>query len=174
MKNLRLTQIFIFSLLMLSCSSDDSGGSNEPLNENPGINATIDGGTYNNYTYTDGIYEITYSETNSTMSINAADTTGDQITLFLNSTGGFSSDTVKIMGDTDSNNYRTYVLIRQASTQKSYYSTSGNVTITENRNHPTESGIRLVSGTFDISASTTDNSDSTTFIGSFTELEYEN
>lgn len=174
MKNLRFTQIFIFSLFILSCSSDDNGDSDEPLNENPGITATIDGGTYNDYTYTDGIYEITYSETNSTMSINAADTTGDQITLFLNSTGGFSSDTVKIMGNADTNNYITYVLIRQSSTQKSYYSSSGNVTITENRNHPTESGIRLVSGTFSISATATDNDDSTTFIGSFTELEYEN
>ncbi|MGJ8548131.1 DUF6252 family protein [Winogradskyella wichelsiae] len=172
MKNLRQLPIFILIICFMSCSSDDDGENTSPLNEDPGVSATIDGGTYNNYSFNDGISQI-ITGTNNTLSIEASDTSGEQITLFLNSTGGFDSGTVKTMGDVDSNNSVTYALIRQSNPQTSYYSTTGNVTITENRTHPTEAGIRLLSGTFNISASTINGENSTTLGGSFTELEYE-
>ena len=89
--------------------------------------------------------------------------------------GSFDAGTVKTMGDLDSNNFTTYVNIRQlSSTQTSYFSTSGNVTITGNIAHPTESGIRLISGTVNITAASTTDNNTTTMTGSFTELEYEN
>jgi hypothetical protein len=78
------------------------------------------------------------------------------------------------MGDTDSNNFTNYVLIRQlSSTQLQYFSTSGNVTITENRAHPTEANTRLISGTFNITATTLDATNTTSMTGSFIELEYQ-
>ncbi|MBU2927854.1 hypothetical protein [Winogradskyella psychrotolerans] len=173
MKHLHLLQIFVLALFMMSCSDDDND-STQPLNDNPGMAATINGGTFNDYTFTDGTYNISLGTNGNTMSIDIADLSGNQVTLFLNGTGDFDSGTVKTMGDIDSNNFITYALIRQASPQNSYYSSSGNVTITSNRAHPTETGIRLISGDFDITASTLDDANTTTLIGSFTELEYEN
>ncbi|WP_152487234.1 hypothetical protein [Winogradskyella psychrotolerans] len=172
MKTLHLLKIFVLLLCMTSCSDDDNDNS-PPLNENPGMVATINGGTFNDYNFTDGTYLISSGTNGNTMSINIADTSGNQVTLFLNGTGGFSSGTVKEMGDIDSNNFVTHGIIRQANPQISYYSTSGNVTITEDRTHPTETGIRIISGTFNISATTLDNANTTVLIGSFTELEYE-
>lgn len=168
MKNLRLLQILFLSLVIFSCDSeDDSNGS--PVQEQ-GIVATIDGGTYNNYSFTDGVYSVTKG---STISIEAADSNGDNLTLFLNGTGGFSKGTVKQMGDNDSNNFKTYVLIRQQETQLSYFALeTGNITITNNRKHPTESGIRLISGTFSVTATSTVDNHTATMNGTFTELEY--
>ena len=172
MKNLRLLQIFVFAIFMMSCDKDDGNDNNEPLSGDPGITANINGGSYSNYTFTDGIYQITLGTYGTTMSIDTADIIGDQITLFLNGTGGFESGTVKNMGDMDSNNFTTYVNIRQSSTQISYFSTSGNVTIIENRAHPTEAGTRLISGTFNVSAASITDDNTTVMTGSFTELEY--
>ena len=210
MKSLHLLQIFILTLFIISCDSDDSScltstwyqdlnsnglgnpnvsqeacdqpdgyvldntDTNDGNNVNAiGIETTINGGTYSNYIFTDAIYQITLN--GNTMSIDAGDLNGDQITLFLNGTGGFDAGTVKTMGDLDSNNFTTYVNIRQlSSTQTSYFSTSGNVTITGNIAHPTESGIRLISGTVNITAASTTDNNTTTMTGSFTELEYEN
>ena len=172
MKNLRLLQILIFALLMMSCDKDDGNDNNEQLSGDPGIAASINGGSFSNHTFTDGIYQITLGTYGTTMSIDTADIIGDQITLFLNGTGGFESGTVKNMGDLDSNNFTTYVNIRQSSTQISYFSTSGNVTIIENRAHPTEAGTRLISGTFNVSAASITDDNTTVMTGSFTELEY--
>jgi hypothetical protein len=173
MKNLRLLQIFVLALFMMSCDKDDSNDNNAPLSGNPGITATINGGTFSNYAFSDAINQTTLA-TNNTMTISAGDVDGDQITLFLNSTGGFGTGTVKTMGDTDSNNFTNYVLIRQlSSTQLQYFSTSGNVTITENRAHPTEANTRLISGTFNITATTLDATNTTSMTGSFIELEYQ-
>lgn len=176
MKNLRLLQIFVFAIVMISCNKDDDNANNndnEPLSEEPGISANINGGTYSNYTFTDAIYLITLGTNSPTMSIDAADTFGDQMTIFLNGTEGFEAGTVKNMGNIDSNNFTTYVNIRQlSSTQISYFSTSGNVTIIENRSHPTEEGKRLISGTFNVSATSISGDNTTVMTGSFTELEY--
>ncbi|WP_179021695.1 hypothetical protein [Winogradskyella forsetii] len=172
MKNLHLLQIFVLTLFMLSCSADDSNSDSAPLSDEPGMVATIDGGTFNNFLFTDGAYQASLG-TNDTMSIDIADALGNQVSLFLNGTNGFGADIVKNMGNIDSNNFMTYALIRPSSPQISYYSSSGNVTISENRSHPTTSGIRLISGTFNITASTLDGTNTTSMVGSFTELEYE-
>lgn len=172
MKNLRLLQISVFAIFMMSCNKDDGNDNNETLSGDPGITANINGGSYSNYTFTDGIYQITLGTYGTTMSIDSADIIGDQITLFLNGTGGFESGTVKNMGDMDSNNFTNYVNIRQSSTQISYFSTSGDVTIIENRAHPTEAGTRLISGTFNVSAASITDNNTTVMTGSFTELEY--
>ena len=176
MKNLRLLQTLVLTLFILSCSTDDDGDSSGPLNENPGISATIDGSTYDDYSYSDNFYQVTFNTDANTIKIEANNSDNDQITLFLNSTGGLDSGTVKTIGNADSNNYITYLIIRQASSQKTYSASiasgSGSITITENRAHPTESGTRLISGTFNISAATSEGNN-TTFVGSFTELEFE-
>lgn len=173
MKNLRLLSIFAFALFMLSCDKDEDNNDNAPLSGDPGITATINGGTYSNYAFSDVIYQVSLA-TNNTMTISAGDVDGDQITLFLNSTGGFGAGTVKTMGAMDSNNFINYVLIRQlSSTQLQYFSTSGNVTITENRVHPTEANKRLISGTFSVTAATQDAANTTSMTGSFIELEYQ-
>ena len=173
MKNLRLLQIFVLALFMMSCDKDDSNDNNAPISGDPGITATINGGTYSNYAFSDAIYQTTLGS-NNTMDILAGDIDGDQITLFLNSTGGFGAGTIKTMGDMDSNNFTNHVLIRQlSSTQLQYFSTSGNVTITENRAHPTEAGTRLISGTFTVTAATQGAANTTSMTGSFIELEYQ-
>lgn len=173
MKNLRLLQMFIFVCCIVSCEKDNSNDDHSPLSDNPGITATINGGSYTNYSFIDGIYQITLGTTN-TMSVDVADVNGDQVTLFLNATGDFNAGVVKTMGESDNNNFTNYVNIRQqSSTQISYMSTSGNVKITKNRAHPTEAGIRLISGTFNISALSTSDDNTTEMTGSFTELEYQ-
>lgn len=173
MKNLRLLQFFVFAIFMMSCDKDDNNDNIEPLSGDPGIAANINGGSFSNYTFTDAIYQITLGTNGTTMSIDAGDINGDQITLFLNGTGGFEPGTVKNMGDLDSNNFTNFVNIRQlSSTQISYFSTSGNVTIIENRSHPTEAGTRLISGTFNVTADSTTDDHTTVMTGSFTELEY--
>ncbi len=174
MKNLRLLQMFVFVLCIVSCDKDDNNDDQSPLSDDPGITATIDGGSYSNYAFKDGIYQITTGANGNTMSINAADVNGDQVTLFLNATGGFSAGVVKTMGALDDNNFTNYVNIRQqSSTQISYMSTAGNVKITKNRVHPTEAGMRLISGTFNITATSTSDANTTEMTGSFTELEYQ-
>jgi len=158
----------------MSCDKDDDNDNNEPISGDPGITANINGGTYNNYTFTDGIYQVTLGTNSPTMSIDAADIFGDQITIFLNGTGGFESGAVKNMGNIDSNNFTTYVNIRQqSSTQISYFSTSGNVSIVENKAHPTEAGKRLISGSFNVTATSISGDNTTVMTGSFTELEYD-
>jgi len=176
MKNLQVIAFFILSIITLSCSKDDDE-SNDNNNNNgpaqtPEFQAEINGGTFSNYTYTIGVYEVIKSANNNTLSINTADSNGRLITLFLNETGGFSSSTVKEMGNRDSNDFTTFASIREQETQTNYFSTSGSVTITTNRVHPSETGHRLISGNFTIDASTADGMNSATMTGSFTELDY--
>lgn len=170
MKNLRLLKILILTLFIVSCSSDDENSN--PLSEEQGINAIINGGTFNDYTFSESIYQITKS-TNNTISIDAGDSNGNQLTLFLNGLGGFGSGTIKNMGDSDSNNFVTYILIRQNNPELSYFSSTGNLTITENRTHPTVSGMRLLSGNFEITASPVNDTTTTTMTGAFIDLEFE-
>lgn len=170
MKNLRLL-LFMLLSITFSCNSDDNDD-NSPAGDAK-LQATINGGTYSNYAFSRGIHQITKGENGNTLSIDVSDTNGHMITLFLNGTNGFSSGTVKEMGNVDSNNFMNYVLIRQPQPQISYYSSSGNVTITSNREHPTDAGKRLISGNFDITASSIDSENTTSMTGSFTELDYE-
>lgn len=169
MKNLHLLSIVFLTILTFSCTKDDSNDS--PSAQEEAFQATINGGTYSNYAFTMGAYQATKAS-NGTLSLDISDLNGEMITLFLNGNGGFGSDTVKTMGNMDANNFVTYGLIRQSDPQISYYSSGGNVTITNNREHPTESGHRLISGTFSITATTLDSSNTTAMTGSFTELDY--
>ena len=169
MKNLHLLTILFLSILTLSCSKDEDNDSRSA--EEQTFSAKINGGTYSDYDFTLGTYQVTKAS-NGTLNIDISDVNGEMITLFLNGNGGFSSDTVKTMGNMDSNNFVNYSLIRQAQPQLSYYSSGGNVTISSNREHPTESGHRLISGTFNITATTLDAANTTSLIGSFNELDY--
>ncbi|WP_296316249.1 hypothetical protein [Winogradskyella sp. UBA3174] len=170
MKDLQLLTILFFSVITLSCNKDENNDNLPPQQET--FEATINGGTYDNYSFTIGAYQITKGTNGNTLSIDIADPNGDMVTLFLNGDGGFSSNTVKPMGGIDSNNFVTYGLIRQSNPQLSYFSSSGNVTITNNREHPTELGHRLISGTFSITATSSDGLNTTSMTGSFIELNY--
>ena len=145
---------------------------NPPVSDDQGVAANINGGTFNNFQFQDSVYQVNFNTDNNTITIDVADDIGNQLTIFLNSTGGFDKDTVKTMGDTDVNNFVTYILIRQQSPQLSYFSSSGSATITANRPHPDDNSKRLISGTFSINASTTDNTNSTSMTGTFTDLEF--
>lgn len=173
MKNLRLFQMLVVVLFMVSCDTDDNNDNQDSISGDPEVVATINGGTYSNYAFSASVYQITLGANNNTMNIQTADMNGDQITLFLNGTGGFGAGTIKTMGAIDANNFTNFVSIRQlSSTQINYISTSGNVTITANAAHPTESGKRLISGTFNVSAASITDDNTTTMSGTFNALEY--
>lgn len=170
MKNLRLIFILALSVLITSCDKDDDNN-NTPL-EGTSFQATINGGSFSNYSFNSSVYNVTKGNNGNTMQIDIADANGEQLTLFLNGTNGFANGTIKVMGNMDSNNFTTYSLFRQQSPQTSYFSSSGNVTITDNRAHPTESGKRLISGDFNITTSPIEDDSELTMTGSFSELEY--
>ncbi len=178
MKNLHLTCLLFLSIFVLSCSSDDDNGSNENQIENqaeaqdPGFEAAINGGTFSNYSFILGAYLITPGNNGNTISIDAVDTQGNAINLFLNGTDGFGNDTVKQIGNIDSDNFMTNVVIRDLQSPVTYFSSTGNITITSNRQHPTKSDIRLISGNYNITASTIDGLNTTVLTGTFTELEF--
>ncbi|MGB3607221.1 MAG: hypothetical protein WA775_06895 [Psychroserpens sp.] len=165
--------MLIMSLLFVSCDKDDDNSNTDdsPLTGTD-FQATIDGGNFSNYDFDLGVYIITAGTANNTLSIDIGDSNGEQITLFLNATGGFDSGVVKEMNNVDSNDFITYALFRQQSPMNSYFSSEGSVTITENRAHPTESGVRLISGNFDITAISPEDSGVVEITGAFSELEY--
>ncbi|GAB5398471.1 MAG: hypothetical protein Aureis2KO_00560 [Aureisphaera sp.] len=163
-------------LFNVSCSknddnSDDNSTDNSPAGEAV-FQATIDGDTYSNYDFTIGVYEVVKGTTGNTLSINTGDINGEMVSLFLNGTDGFSSGTVKEMGDVDADSFTTFATVRQASPQITYFSNGGSVTITNNREHPSETGHRLLSGTFNITAATIDGINTLSLSGSFTELDF--
>lgn len=168
MKNLQLFCVLFLSMIVLSCSKDDSND-NAPAGETE-FQATLNGGTYSNYAFTLGVYEITKG-TNGTLSIDIGDPNGNLITLFLNGNGGFGAGVIKQIGNVDENNFTTHAVIRQPQ-QITYFSSTGTIKITNNREHPTKAGHRLISGTFDVTASTIDGTNVTTLTGSFNELDY--
>ena len=170
MKNLHFISILFLSLIVLSCNKDDDND-NPPAGES-GFQATINGGTYSNYNFSLGVYQITKGTNGNTLSIDIGDSSGNMVNLFLNGSGGFGSGVVKQMGNIDSNNFTTNAVIRQQQAV-TYFSSNGNVKITTNIEHPTETGHRLISGTFNITASSIDGTNVTTMTGSFTELDYE-
>ena len=173
MKNLHFITLFLLSIITLSCNSDDDNGNDNPPAQDAAFQAEINGGTYSNYAFIVGIYEITKGTNGNTLSIDIADINGELVTIFLNGTGGFGSGTVKEMGNIDSDNFTNYILIRQKQPSISYYSSSGQVTITNNREHPEKPGHRLISGNFSMTAASVDGNHTTSMSGSFTELEYQ-
>ena len=172
MKHINLLKVICLCLVIWSCDSD-SGDPQITLSDNPGIEAIINGGTYTNYRFANGIYQISLGNSNQNMSINAGDDNGHQLTLFLNGTGGFSTGAVKTIGDTDSDNFRTYVLIREANSQVNYYATTGSISINRYQAHPNKSGFRVISGVFNISATSEDGMHNTSMTGGFTDLEFQ-
>ena len=169
MKNRNFFCILFFSMIMLSCSSDVAN--NDP-SEGPSIQATINGGTFSNYSFKLGAYEVVKGSNGNTLRITMADKNSKQITLFLNSSGGFDKGTVKQMGDVDSDKFRTYVEVKDNQPSTLYFSQSGNLKITNNREHPSNSQKSVISGEFNIVASTTDGNNSVTMKGFFNDLEY--
>lgn len=170
MKNLRIVYLLFSSMIIMSCSSDDA--KNELL-ESGALQATINGGTFSNYSFKLGVYQVAKGTNGNTLKFNLVDKNGKQITLFLNSTGGFTSGTSKQMGDVDSDGFKTYAEIKDNQPEAQYFSESGSLKITHNREHPSHSQKYLISGTFSIVASTIDGTSSTTTLkGSFNELEY--
>lgn len=162
--------ILFLSMLAFSCSKDDNND-NTPAGDSA-FQAALNGGTYSNYEFKMGVYEIT--KANNTLSIDIGDTNGTMVNLFLNGTDGFGAGTVKQMQNVASDNFTTNAVIRQPNQpqQITYFSSAGNVTITGNRENPEKSGHRLISGTFDITAGTIDGTNVTTLKGLFTELDY--
>lgn len=170
MKNLRITLILLLVTVTLSCNKDDEQNEISAA-QTPEFTATINGGGFTNYAFDLGVYAITKGTGSNTLSIDIADTSGVNVNLFLNGTDGFETGTIKQMGNVDSNSYTTNSIIRNTQ-GVTYFSSSGRVSITNNRAHPTESGARLLSGTFIITATTIDGGNSTNLIGSFSELKY--
>lgn len=172
MKTLQHYALLVLTVMTLaSCSKNDDTPENPPAEEAE-FQAVINGGAYSDYSFIIGVYQITKGTNGNTLSIDIADVNGDMITLFLNGTGGFDNGSVKDMGNIDANNFTTYTLIRQQQPQISYFSTSGSVTITNNRTHPTAVGHRLISGHFSVAAASIDGNNTTALTGSFTELDY--
>lgn len=170
MKHLQLLTILFLSMIILSCEKDENN--DNPQAQEEMFQALINGDNYSNYDFVLGVYQITKGTNGNTLSLDFADSNGEMITLFLNGTGGFETGTIKSMGNVDANSFQTYALVRQAQPQLSYFSSTGNVTITNHREHPTEAGARLISGNFTIEAASTDGLNTLVMSGSFLDLEY--
>ena len=165
MKTLKTFSLLFFSLLILSCSKDDNngGGDTDPAAE---FTATINGGPYNNLIATLGSYS---SDSTNGLTIAVVDANGNTIRLFMNSTGGFNSGVTKEVGNIDSNGFQTGTLFRDQATQIIYYSISGSIKITQNSASNSDPDNRVVSGTFNVTASI--NSGSTlTMTGNFNNI----
>lgn len=171
MKNLHFISVLFLSMFISSCSSDDT---TDAPTEGPKFQASLNGGTFSNYNFKLGAYEATKGTNGNTLSINIADPSGTAINLFLNNTDGFKTGTVKQIGNIDSDNFVTHGVIRDVKPAVSYFSKTGTIKITNNREHPTNSQQRLISGEFNIVASSIDGTNTTTIKGSFEELAYNN
>lgn len=172
MKNLHVIYLLFLSMSILSCSSDDT--TVDKPTEGPGFQATLNGGTFSNYGFKLGVYEAKKGANGNTLSINTADSNGKAINLFLNNTDGFKSGTVKQIGNVDSDNFVTHAVIRDVQPSVSYYSKNGTIKITNSRKHPSNAQLHLISGEFNIVASSADGTNTTTIKGSFNELAYTN
>nr|WP_321234199.1 hypothetical protein [uncultured Psychroserpens sp.] len=162
--------LFLFLLITSSCSEDDNN--NNPA-DNAQFTATLDGGSFNNYSATLGFYNAELGITNNTLNINVTDANNNVINMFMNSTGGLGSGVIKQIGDVDSENFSTTVVIRDQEAQITYSSISGSITITENRVNPSDDEYNIISGTFNITASINTGAE-VIMTGSFSDLQYFN
>ncbi len=169
MKNVFFTCLLV-CLIISSCSKDDDN-SEVVAAQDATVSATINGGSFNDYSFDLGVYATARGTAGNTISIDLADPSGTSINLFLNGTDGFDSGTVKTIGNVDSDSFKTNAVIRD-SQSLTYFSSTGTISITGNRAHPTQTNLRLISGTFNINAATIDGASSTALSGTFTELEY--
>lgn len=166
MKNLKTLAILFVAFLVFSCSKDDNGSDS---NVEASFTATIDGGTFTNYSAMLGFYDL--QSTDGTLTISVTDSNNNVIRIFMNSTGGLSAGVVKQVGDIDGNGFGTAVAIRDQGAQITYNSISGSIRITENVAHPDDSGRRLVSGNFNIVANNNTSAD-VTMTGSYSNLDF--
>ncbi len=147
MKNLKTFSLLCFALFALSCSKKDDGGSDtDPAAE---FTATINGGTYSNFTATLGSYS---ADSSNGLTIAVVDANSNTIRLFMNSTGGFNSGVTKEVGNIDSSGFQTGALFRDAGTQIIYNSISGSMTISQNKESNNDPSNRVVTGSFNITA----------------------
>lgn len=167
MKNLKAICLLFVFLVVLSCSKNDDSDSGEAVT--PTFTATITGGSFGNYSSTLGFHSSNSSD--GTLTIAITDANNHIIRIFLNATGGLSNGVVKQIGDVDSNGFATTVTIRDQDAQITYNSTSGSISISGNREHPDESGRRLISGNFTITAST-NTGEEVMMTGNFTNIDY--
>ena len=166
MRHLKSIGILCLSLLILSCSKDDdsSGDALEAI-----FTAAINGGSFNNYTAKLGFYDASSSQ--GTLTISVTDDSNNVIRIFVNSTGGLSGGVIKQVGDVDSNGFGTNVTIRDQAAQITYSSIDGSITIARNIENPDNEQQRLVSGSFNITAST-NTGDTVTMTGSYENIAF--
>ncbi|MEZ4794006.1 MAG: hypothetical protein R2773_00745 [Flavobacteriaceae bacterium] len=147
MKPLKTLSILVITLtLIISCSKKDDGSDTDGASE---FSATLNGGTYNNFSATLGSY--TSSSANG-LTIAVVDANGNTIRLFMNTTGGFNSGATKEVGNIDGNGFQTSALFRDANTQIIYNAVSGSLSITQNKESNNDSNSRVLSGTFNVTA----------------------
>ncbi|MBW2937402.1 hypothetical protein KXJ69_04755 [Aureisphaera sp. CAU 1614] len=147
MKILKTLSLLFLSILILSCSKKDDGGSDTDAEAT--FNATINGGPYSNLAATLGSYS---ADSSNGFTIAVVDANGNTIRLFMNSTGGFTNGVTKEVGNIDSNGFQTSALFRDAQTQVIYNSISGSMKITQNKESNNDPSNRVVTGTFNITA----------------------
>ena len=166
MRHLKSIGILCLTLLTLSCSKDDDSNSDAP---EAAFTAAINGGSFSNYTANLGFYDASSSQ--GTLTISITDDNNNIIRIFVNSTGGLSGGVVKQVGDVDSNGFGTNVTIRDQAAQITYSSIDGSVTISHNVAHPDNDIQRLVSGSFNITA-TTNTGDTVTMTGNYENIAF--
>ncbi|MEZ4793445.1 MAG: hypothetical protein R2783_08310 [Gelidibacter sp.] len=171
MKHFKTLCLVFFAFVLISCGKDDDSVDNPA--DNAQFNATINGGTFSNYSSTLGFYIAQPGISENTLSINVTDSNNNVINMFMNSTNGLGNGTIKEIGDVDTNGFSTTVAIRDQVAQITYTSISGSITITDSRVNPADSEYRLISGSFDIVASINTGTQ-VTMTGTFSNLQYSN
>jgi len=167
MKILKPLLFLAIALLVLSCNKDDDGDNVPEAN----YAALINGGTFNNYNSVMNFYDV--STALDRLTLNITDNNNHIIRIFLNNTGGYGSGISKTIGAADSDGFVTTVTIRDQDNMITYTSVSGTVTITSNNEKPGDSEYRLISGNFNIDA-TTSTGDTVNMSGTFSNMQYLN
>ncbi len=103
--------------------------------------------------------------------MNITDANNNVIRIFLNSTDGLNGGVVKEVNNVDPNNFVTQVVIRDQAAMITYNSISGTITILESLVSAEDPDYRLVTGGFNIVASTNTGGD-VTMIGNFEYFKY--
>tara|TARA_R110002124_G_C8974716_1_gene515953 strand:- start:113326 stop:113838 length:513 start_codon:yes stop_codon:yes gene_type:complete len=168
MKTLKTLTILLLTLAIVSCNKDD-GDSVGQTDPEVRFNATINGGTFTNYNSTLGFYDAGSSD--GTLTLNITDANNNVIRIFLNSTDGLNGGVVKEVNNVDPNNFVTQVVIRDQAAMITYNSISGTITILESLVSAEDPDYRLVTGGFNIVASTNTGGD-VTMIGNFEYFKY--
>lgn len=159
--------ILFLSVLIISCSKKDDD--NEDSAPAATFSGSINGGPFSNYTAKLGSYS---TETSVGLTLAIIDENGNTIRIFMNQTGGFTSGTVKTIGNVDTEGFVTNALIHHAESQVTFNSTSGSITISENRTTPGEEDSNIISGSYSLTL--TDNLGTTTVTmnGTFNNFAY--